>query len=75
LSLDADGVHLAYAMPPRSLMVRYADIGDVMRRPAYRQQWHLDIYTRTGTRFRSAAGSYADVKAAAESLDQRRSRQ
>jgi hypothetical protein len=75
VSLDDDGVRLEYAMPSRSLMVPYDDLGDVMRRPAYRQQWHLEIYTWTGTRFQSAPGSYAEVKSAAEALDQRRSHQ
>jgi hypothetical protein len=73
--LDGDGVHLEYAVPRRSLMVRYADIGDVLRRPTYRQLWHLEIYTRTGTRFQSTPGRYAEVKAAAEDLDGRRPRQ
>lgn len=75
VSLDADGIHLAYTTPPRSVMVGYADVSDVTRRPAYRQQWYLEIYTRAGTRFQSAPGSHAAIKAAGEEIDRRRPRE
>jgi hypothetical protein len=68
----ADHLRLDYAIPRRSVVLRYADVGDVMRRPAYKLQWRLELYTRTGSKFESAAGSYASIKEAAEDIERRR---
>jgi hypothetical protein len=70
---DGD-IRMEYAVPHRSAAVRYDEIGDVIRQPAYRMQWRLSIYTLTGSKFESAPGSYRSVKEAAEDIERRRKR-
>src|SRR5262245_28096872 len=71
VTVGNDDITLAYAIPPLSVSVRYADIGDVIREPAYKSRWRLQIYTTTGSRFESAPGSYRPVKDAAEEIGRR----
>jgi hypothetical protein len=72
VTVGSDGVTLVYAIPPLSVNVHYAEIGDVLRRPAYKSQWRLEVYTMTGQTFESAPGSYRPVKEAAEEIERRR---
>ena len=65
-------IRMEYAVPRGTAALRYAEIGDVIRRPAYKMQWRLEIYTTTGNRFESAAGSYAAIKEAAAAVERRR---
>lgn len=74
VTVGDDDVRLDYAIPPLSVSMRYAEIGDVIRTPAYKSLWRLEIYTLTGNRFQSAPGSYREIKAAVEDLDLRRKR-
>jgi hypothetical protein len=74
VTLDDDSARLDYAIPPSSVRMRYADIGDIIRTPAYKSLWRLQIYTLTGDRFQSAPGSYREIKTAAEDLERRRKR-
>jgi hypothetical protein len=67
-----DRLQLDYAVPNRSIGLRYDELGDVIRRPAFKSRWRLEIYTRTGNKFQSAPGSYQYVKAAAEEIERRR---
>jgi hypothetical protein len=70
---DGD-IRMEYAVPHLSLAVRYDEIGDVIRQPAYRMQWRLSIYTLTGSKFESAPSSYRATKEAAEDIERRRKR-
>jgi hypothetical protein len=70
---DTD-VRMEYAVTRRSVALQYVEIGDVIRRPAYRMQWRLEIYTITGGKFESAPGSYRATKEAAEDIERRRKR-
>lgn len=72
VTLGTDDVRLDYAIPPVSVSMRYADIGDVRPTPAYKSQWRLEIYTATGRTFASVAGSYRPVKDAADEISRRR---
>lgn len=72
VTVDDDDVRLDYAIPPLSVSVRYAEIGDVIRMPAYKSLWRLEIYTLTGNSFESAPGSQRYIKAAAEEIQKRR---
>ena len=63
------GVRCDYAVPHRSIALTFDEVGDVIRRPAFKSRWRLEIYTVTGTRFASAPGSYRQVKEAAEEMD------
>jgi hypothetical protein len=72
VTVGDDDVKLAYAVPSLSVNMRYAEIGDVIRRPAYKSQWRLEVYTTTGQKFESAPGSYRPVKEAAEEISRRR---
>ena len=74
VTVGNDDIRLEYVIPPLSVSMRYAEIGDVMRRPAYKSRWRLEIYTPTGNKFESAPGSYREIKAAAEDLELRRKR-
>ena len=44
---------------------------ELVRAPAYKSLWRLEIYTLTGNRFQSAPGSYREIKAAVEDLELR----
>ena len=72
VTIGNDDITLAYAVPPLSVSMNYAEIGDVIREPAYKSLWRLQIYTTTGSRFESAPGSYRPVKEAAEEISRRR---
>jgi hypothetical protein len=72
VTIGNDDVTLAYAVPPLSVSMRYAEIGDVIRMPAYKSRWRLVVYTATGQKFESAPGSYRPVKEAAEEISRRR---
>src|SRR4026208_2248505 len=74
VTVGNDDIRLEYAIPRVSVSMRYAEIGDVVRRPAYKSRWRLEIYTPTGNKFESAPGSYREIKAAAEDLELRRKR-
>lgn len=71
VTVGNDDIRLEYAIPPSFVSMRYAEVGDVIRRPAYKSLWRLEIYTPTGNRFESAPGSYREIKAAAEDLELR----
>ena len=72
VTIGTDDITLAYAVPPLAVSMRYAEIGDVIRTPSYKSRWRLEIYTTTGQKFESAAGSYRPVKEAAEEISRRR---
>ena len=72
LTVGDSVVRLGYAVPRRSVALRYDEIGDVIRQPAYRMQWRLSIYTNTGSKFEGAPASYQAAKEAAEDIERRR---
>jgi len=72
VTVGNDHLELEYAVPPVSVSMRYVEIGDVIRRPAYKSLWQLEVYTTTGQKFESAPGSYRPVKEAAEEIERRR---
>lgn len=72
VAVNDAGVRFDYVVPNRSISLGYAEIGDVIRRPAYRSLWRLQIYTVTGNKFESAPGSYRPIKQAAEEIDRHR---
>jgi hypothetical protein len=71
LSVGEAGILMDYAVPRRRVALGYDEIGDVMRRPAFRMQWRLEIYTLAGLRFESAPGSYRSVREAAQEIQRR----
>lgn len=72
VTVGSDDIRVEYGIPRRSVGLRYSEIGDVIRRPAYKLLWRLEIYTLKGSRFESAPGSYRHIKEAAEDIERRR---
>lgn len=72
VTVSENDIRFEYAIPPWSVALRYAEIGDVIRQPAHKSLWRLEVYTTTGQKFESAPGSYRPIKAAAEEIDRRR---
>jgi heme A synthase len=68
VTITETGLRLHYVVLNASAELGSAEIGDVIRRPAFKTRWRLEIYTTTGNKYESAPGSYADVKAAWEAI-------
>jgi hypothetical protein len=71
IAVGDDEVRLEYAIPPMSVALRFGEVGDVLRHPAYKSQWRLELYTSSGARYQSAAGSYPQIKKAADEIARR----
>ena len=71
VTVGETGIRIDYVIPDAAVELRYREIEEVMRRPAYKSQWRLEIYTTTGNKYESVPGSYRDVKAAAEEIQRR----
>ena len=72
MTVHEDRIDVEYAVPPRSVALPLVEIGDVIRRPAFRALWRLEIYTVNGSRFASAPGSYRSIRDAALEIERRR---
>lgn len=75
VTVDDDEMRLEYPVLPSSVTLRYTNIGDVTRRPAYKLQWRLEISTSDGRTFASAPGSRRVITQAAEEIERRRHRE
>jgi hypothetical protein len=71
VSIDETGVRMQYLIPDAAVELRYHEIAEIMRRPASKSQWRLEIYTVTGNGYESVPGPYAEVKSAADEIQRR----
>ena len=71
VTVREDRIDVEYAFPSMSVSLPLAEIGDVIRRPAYRSRWLLEIYTLTGRKYASTPGSYGSVRDAALDVQRR----
>ena len=72
VTVREDRIDVEYAIPSTSISLPLSEIGDVLRRPAYRTLWQLEIYMLTGRQFKSTPGSYRSIREAAQDIERRR---
>ena len=68
LRISDQKIYLTYILPRHTLVLQKSELSEALRSPAYRGQWHLTLYTRSGMAYRSVASSYGSVLEGAEHI-------
>lgn len=74
VTLGGRDLRLGYVLPERSVIVPYNQVVRVVRRPAYKSLWRLQVYTVDGRTLQSTRGAESAVVTAATALEQRLAR-
>ena len=68
LKISDQKIYLTYILPRHTLVFQKSELSEALRSPAYRGQWHLTIYSKSGRPYRSVASSYRSVLESAEQV-------